>query len=95
MSSNSTHVHQARNAQSHKTVHFCIFISTFLIVNLCIPVIISHCICTVHTHTLWDNDAAALDKFPFGDWTSVPSLVPPQQMSNHPNITAGTEQHSG
>lgn len=48
-----------------------------------------------HARTQGDNDAAVSDKFPFGDWTSVPSLVPPQQMSNHPNITAGTEQHSG
>lgn len=65
------------------------------------PVHSSHytcsCMCNTHTHTRTqgDNVAAVSDKFPFGDWTSVPSLVPPQQMSNHPNITAGTEQHSG
>lgn len=61
---------------------------------MCIPVIISDR--EPYTHTLWNNDAAyASDKCPTGDWTSVPSLAPPQQMSNHPNITAGTEQHSG
>lgn len=49
---------------------------------------------TVHTLSN-DAAAAATDKCPVGDWTTVPSLAPPQQMSNHPNITAGTEQHSG
>lgn len=84
MNSNNTDVHQTQNTPLDKTVcvHLLFQVSDHR-PTLCV------------LHTLWNIDAAASDKFPIGYWTSVPSLAPPQQMSNHPNITAGTEQHSG